>query len=98
MAGPEPLRHVDGWLLRRLGPDVARIELAGLAGKNARRLLRSMGQAVVDVASTDPAALATARAHEAAREPDWLHRLVSLMVASSREQFAAWAARSGTAR
>lgn len=93
VAGPEPLRNVDGWLLRRLGPDVVRIELAGLTGKNARRLLRSMGRAMVSVHGTDPAALASARAHEAARRPDWLRGLVSVMVESSHQQFTAWAAR-----
>ena len=94
VAGPEPLRAVDGWLLRRLGPDVVRIQLAGLAGKDARRLLQSMGRAVVAVHGTDPAALTAARAHEAARTDDWLHQLITTTVASSHKQFAAWAAQS----
>lgn len=92
VSGPDPLRLVQGWVLRRLGPDVVRIDLTGLAKKDTRRLLRSMARAVTDVHGTQPAALTAAREHEATRKSDWLHRLASTMAGTTHEQFTAWAA------
>lgn len=87
--GPEPLRRVDGWQVRRLAPDVVRIELAGLSAKGARRLLRSMARAVIDVHGVAPAALAASRAHEARQRPDWLDHLVGEAATITHTQFAA---------
>ena len=87
--GPEPMRRVDGWQIRRLAPDVLRIDLAGLASKGAKHLLRSMARAVVNVHGVAPTALAAAREHEASQPPDWLEVLVEQAVALTRIQFAA---------
>ena len=88
-SGPEPLRRVDGWQIRRLAPDVLRIDLTGLASKQAKHLLRSMAQAVVNVHGVAPIALAAARDHEASQPPDWLELLVEQAVSLTRIQFAA---------
>jgi hypothetical protein len=88
-SGPEPWRRADGWQIRRLAPDVLRIDLAGLAPRGAKRLLRSMAHAVVNVHGVAPTALAAAREHEATQPPDWLEALVEQAASLTRTQFAA---------
>ena len=83
LSGPHPGGRVHGWQLRRLAPDVVRIELSGLAADDAERVLRSMAQAVVDVHGVDRGALASARADAAGRGADWLPDAVAAMAADT---------------
>jgi hypothetical protein len=88
--GPHPARRVHGWQLRRLAPDVLRIELSGLVARDSERLVRSMAQALVDVHGTEPDALARARADSATLADDWLPDAVEVMVADTRACHRAW--------
>jgi hypothetical protein len=90
--GPAVLRRVDGWQVRALAPDAVRIELAGLRRRDERRLLSSMGRALIDVAGIDRAALRQARKHEARLPVEWLHGAVRAMVdatIAAHDQYAA---------
>jgi uncharacterized protein (DUF2252 family) len=84
VGGPHPAARVHGWQLRRLAPDVLRIDLSGLVAHDAERLVRSMAQALVDVHGTRPDALARARADSATLADGWLHDAVDVMVADTR--------------
>jgi hypothetical protein len=88
--GPHPAGRVAGWQLRRLAPDVVRVDLSGLAARDAERVLRSMAQAVVDVHGVDPAALAAARADAAGRPDDWLADAVATMAADVQAAHHTW--------
>ena len=90
LRGPHPGGRVHGWQLRRLAPDVVRIELSGLAAHDAERVLRSMAQAVVDVHGVDVDALAAARADAAGRGDDWLPDAVAEMAADTEACHRAW--------
>jgi len=90
LSAPYPGGRVDGWQLRRLAPDVVRVELSGLAARDAERVVRSMAQAVVDVHGVDRAALAAARADAAGRDGDWLADAVETMAADTRACHRAW--------
>ena len=85
--GAAPMRRVDGWQVRRLAPDVQRIDLAGLGTRASTRLLRSMAQASLDVHGTDHRALSRARA-AARRLPDtWLQRATETMAGDTMRSF-----------
>jgi len=88
--GPHPAGRVAGWQLRRLAPDVVRIELSGLAARDAERVVRSMAQAIVDVHGIEPGALAAARADAATRGDDWPPEAVDIMAAHTRAGHAEW--------
>lgn len=85
--GPDPMRRIGGWQIRRLAPDVQRIEISRLDDKDASRVIRSMGRAIVDVAGTHGEHLAAARTHEAKRRPHWLHKAVEAMAADLHDQW-----------
>jgi hypothetical protein len=91
--GGHPAARLEGWQLRRLAPDVARISLAGLATRDAQRVARSMAQAVVDVHGTQPDALTAARADHAGRDPGWLGDAVKVMLADTRTCYRRWSQR-----
>jgi Uncharacterized protein conserved in bacteria (DUF2252) len=90
LPGPHPGGRVHGWQLRRLAPDVVRIELSGLAVHDAERVLRSMAQAVVDVHGVDGGALAAARADAAGLGGDWLPDAVATMAADTEACHRQW--------
>jgi hypothetical protein len=71
---------------------VLRIELSGLVARDAERVVRSMAQALVDVHGTQPEALARARADSATLAGDWLHDVVDVMVADTRDCHHRWSA------
>ncbi|MDO7867968.1 DUF2252 family protein [Nocardioides jiangxiensis] len=64
---PDAVR-VDGWQVRDLAPDLARIALSGLGRKDGARLLGSMAAATVDIHGVDRGGQDEARAQ--ARELD----------------------------
>jgi len=90
LRGPHPGGRVHGWQLRRLAPDVVRIELSGLAAHDAERVLHSMAQAVVDVHGVDGAALAAARADAAGLGDGWLPDAVATMATDTEACHEAW--------
>ncbi|MCW2496520.1 DUF2252 family protein [Jatrophihabitans sp.] len=91
LRGPWPASRIDGWQLRRLAPDVLRIEIDALARHDVERVLRSMAQAVADVHGVDAAALATARADASSRPPGWLADAVETMASDTRVAWRDWA-------
>jgi len=95
MRGPYPAARVDGWQLRRLAPDVVRIELTELLAHDAERVVRSMAQAIVDVHGTRPDALTAARADSARQTSEWLKDAVQVMLADTRACHRRWNQRSG---
>jgi hypothetical protein len=82
--GPFPGLRVHGWQIRRLAPDVVRINVSGLSGRDADRVVRSMAEAVAAVHGVDAAALAAARAHSATMSTEWLAEAVDQMSADIR--------------
>lgn len=88
--GPSPASRVDGWQLRRLAPDVRRIEISSLHPHDTERVLRSMAQAVVDVHGVDAPALKAARADAAARPKSWLVDAVTAMVDDTEAAYHQW--------
>jgi hypothetical protein len=98
LRGPYPAARVRGWQVRRLAPDVQRIELPGLVAHDVERVVRSMAQAIVDVQGTEPAALAAARSDSERLPGDWLEDAVSAMVADTRACHHRWSQRPTAAR
>ena len=88
--GPEPSRRVHGWQVRRLAPDVVRIDLSGLRTRDAQRMVRSMARAVVGVHGVAPAAFTAARAESGVLDGDRFRDAVELMAADTRESHRAW--------
>jgi hypothetical protein len=82
--GPDPALRVGEWQLRRLAPDVVRIELAHLHRSNAERLLRAMTYALADVHGPG---LGAAQKHAAGLPADWLSDAVTSMAHVIREDF-----------
>jgi hypothetical protein len=88
---PDPFVRVEGrWLLRRLAPDCARIELESLPKRyDEYRLLHAMGweTANIHLASRRPAALLASLKRLGS---DWLPHAVERMAAALREDWEAW--------
>ena len=90
LLGPDPSRRVAGWQIRRLAPDVVRIELAGLRKRDVERVLTSMAEAVVAVHGADRDALEAARKHGITSAE--LREAVETMRADTIAGFTAWGA------
>ena len=88
--GPGPSLRLDGWQIRRLAPDVARIRLDGLSIRDSERLVRSMAEAVAGVHGVDPGRLAAARSDCAALDERWLRDAVEVMSADVRAGYREW--------
>jgi len=88
--GPGPSLRVEGWQIRRLAPDVARIKLDGLSTHDCERLVRSMAEAVAGVHGVNPARLAAARTDCATLDERWLRDAVEVMVADVRAGHREW--------
>jgi Uncharacterized protein conserved in bacteria (DUF2252) len=89
---PDPFIRTDGnWIVRRLAPSCARIELDALAKKrDERHLLRAMGFETANVhLGTKKARRAIVR-DLAEQEPMWLFRAASAMVDAVRADWRAW--------
>ena len=88
--GPGPSPRLDGWQIRRLAPDVARIKLDGLSTHDCERLVRSMADAVAGVHGVDPGRLAAARSDCAQLDEHWLRDAVEVMAADTRAGHREW--------
>jgi hypothetical protein len=88
--GPGPSSRLDGWQIRRLAPDVLRIQLAGLSTHDCERLVRSMAEAVAGVHGVEGARLAAARVDCATLDEHWLREAVEVMVADIRMGHREW--------
>jgi hypothetical protein len=84
LPGPDPAGRVETWQYRGRSPADVRIELSGLGEKPSERLLRSMGQAVVNIHALDIDGFGAARAHAAERPKGWLHDAVHRMCDDTR--------------
>ena len=91
---PDPyVRHKGRWILRRLAPDCARIELSALpAGRDEIHLLRAMGweTANVHLGSLKAATIRRDLAHRPAR---WLSQAAVRMAEALGEDWERWRAR-----
>ncbi len=95
LLGPAGATRVEEWQVRDLAPDVVRIELSGLPGHDARRLLRSMARATADVHGSDPAAGRAARSEAGTMSPEDLAGLVAEMASVTSADLAVWRQHSG---
>jgi hypothetical protein len=83
----------NGWVVRRLAPDCARIELAELPGhKDERELLAAMGAEVANVhLGTAKSRLAILRYLDK-QKPNWLFAAAKVMAAATEQDFRDWRA------
>jgi hypothetical protein len=88
--GPSPAFRIDDWQVRRLAPDVLRIDIAGLGAHDEERVVQSMAHALVNVHGIDPSALADARADAAQRGKHWLADSVEVMLTDTHAAWNDW--------
>lgn len=83
----------NGWVVRRLAPDCARIELVELPGhKDERELLAAMGAEVANVhLGTPKSRLAILRFIDK-QKPNWLFAAAKVMAAATDQDFRDWRA------
>lgn len=91
IAGPGAAARVGDWQVRDLAPDVVRIELTGLDGHPATRLLRAMARATADVHGVDRAGFAAAVAEAGRLGHGAFREAVETMAGLTRDDFAAYA-------
>jgi hypothetical protein len=89
-SGPTSQGRLEDWQYRRLSPEDVRIELVHLSGKEAERLLRSMGRALLSVHAIDPVTLRAARADACGRPSKWFRQAVLTMADDCRDGFTAF--------
>ncbi|MCA1554855.1 MAG: DUF2252 domain-containing protein, partial [Chloroflexi bacterium] len=89
---PDPLLRQHGnWIVRRLAPDCARIELAMLkAAKDDAHLLRAMARETANVHMGSRAVIARVLADVQARGADWLHAHTNAMAEALHDDWRAW--------
>ena len=92
---PDPSWTVHGrWVLRRLGPNESRIELADLPKKrDEREILRAMGAETANVHFGTPQAIAGVKQDLKARKSKWLFAAAVKMAAATRDDWKRWKAR-----
>jgi hypothetical protein len=98
----DPHRVQQGkWVVRRLAPDMARLELAGLRRKHDEgAILRSMGAAAANIHLVSHPLAASAKAvrkDEAARSEGWLAAAAQTMEDLTVADFREWCAASASA-
>jgi len=91
---PDPSFVVSGqWMIRRLAPDCARIELGDLPGeRDELKLLRAMGWETANIHLGSKRRKISK--HLAAHERRWLEHAAEEMAAATTEDFRAWVAAS----
>lgn len=91
---PDPCVRVDGpWIVRRLAPDCARIELPDLPeGRDESMLLYAMGFETGNVHLGTKAARRRVRTDLARRPKRWLHEASRVMAKAVLEDWRAWRA------
>ena len=84
------------WLVRRLAPDCARIELDELGKKrDEAELLRAMGWETANVHLGTAEALPRVQADLRRRPAGWLAAAAAAMAAAATEEWGAWRAGAG---
>jgi hypothetical protein len=87
-------RH-EGWQSRKLGPDLARIEVAELtSSRDKDRVIRAMGHAIAVVHLAELRSADSALAAEGGYEGTWLRDVSHAMAKLVLEDQATWAAKS----
>ena len=88
----DPFLHIrNGWIVRRLAPDCAKIDLSSLPGlRDEVRLLRAMGAETANIHLATLAARAAVRHDLKRREPDWLLRASKEMVGAVKKDWNGW--------
>jgi uncharacterized protein (DUF2252 family) len=91
---PDPtVRIVNGWLVRRLAPHCARIELVDLpSSRDEERLLYAMGFETANVHLGTPRIRAILRKQIAARRGHWLHETAKEMAEAVARDWREWRA------
>lgn len=92
VASPDPTRQIrEGWLVRRLAPDCARVELDEIPSKrHDARLLAAMGAASAALHRASAPAIPAVIAHLQARPKDWLADAARWMLATIDDDWKAW--------
>lgn len=91
---PDPMLAFDeGWVVRRLAPDCARVELEALPRrKDELRLLNAMGWETANVHLGSPGAVAAVRRDLQSRPDGWLRDAARRMARATRTDHRAWLA------
>jgi hypothetical protein len=85
------VRVEGGWIVRRIGPDCSRVELAELPKKlDEARLLRTMGWETANVHLGTPAAMPAVKADLRGRSAAWLHRAGREMAEAVKSDWKDW--------
>jgi hypothetical protein len=97
---PDPYLTIQGrWLVRRLAPDCARIELASLPQtRDEVHLLHAMGHETANIHLASHEALATVLADLSTRPANWLHEAAKNMAHATTEDWLNWKADNGANR
>ena len=90
LRGPWPGERAGGWQLRRLAPDVVRVDYPELGRHDLRRVVGFMARSVAAVHAVEPSGLAAARTACDHLGADWLHDAVEVMAADTRAAHHAW--------
>ena len=94
---PDPYLVMHGrWLVRRLAPDCARIELASLPqSRDDAHLLRAMGHEMANLHLGSREAVAAVQADLQRRTATWLHEAAKNMAHATTEDWLIWKAGIG---
>jgi uncharacterized protein (DUF2252 family) len=94
---PDPYLTMQGqWLVRRLAPDCARIELASLPQtRDEAHLLHAMGHETANIHLGSREAVAAVRADLQTRGASWLHEAAKSMSHATTEDWQIWKAGIG---
>ena len=94
---PDPFLTLQGqWLVRRLAPDCARIELASLPqSRDEAHLLHAMGHETANIHLASREALAAVQADLNTRPANWLHEAAKNMAHATTEDWHVWKAGIG---
>ena len=89
---PDPFVQLRGrWIVRRLGPQCSRIELASLRGPDTElRLLHAMGWETANIHLGTPSARKAILRHLGKQKGKWLHHAAEAMLQSVRSDWDVW--------
>jgi hypothetical protein len=90
----DPFVHLKGrWIVRRLAPDCARVELAALPKeRDESRLLFEMGFETANVHLSSRAAAKSVLRHFRSRRANWLHEAAAAMAKATLKDWDEWRA------
>jgi hypothetical protein len=89
---PDPFFHLSGkWVVRRLAPDCARIDLATLVEADDKlRMFQAMGKETANVHLAEPDMAAAIQTDLQLRPADWLIEAVGAMLDVTRQDWKDW--------